>query len=168
MTSTWQGDLQVTGSNLKWDKSEWCSIDFVWNSNGQWRYKEPDESPGDIWIKDPSRADVVMQWKGTGDTKVAVGATQAADGSMDGQMEFMLEKIKEFGKVFKESWVPQKLAWMGLRTMIWPSFAFPLAACTFSLEEAEELTKELCKLTISKLGIVRSFPHVFLHAPLCI
>jgi len=67
-----------------------------------------------------------------------------------------------------ESWVPQKLAWMGLHTMIWPSFAFALAACTFSPEEAEDLTKELRKLMVTKLGITRSFPHVFLHAPLCI
>jgi len=60
------------------------------------------------------------------------------------------------------------MAWTGLCTMIWPSFAFPLVACTFSLEEAEELTKELHKLTVAKLGIARSFPHAFFHAPLCI
>jgi len=51
-------------------------------------------------------------------------------------------------------------------TMIWPSFAFPLAACTFSLAEAK-LTKELRKLTVLKLGIARSFLHAFLHALLC-
>jgi len=110
-TTTWQGDLQVTGGDLKWDKSDWCSMDFIWDGDGQWRYKEPDESLGDIWMKDPSGANVMMQRKGTGDTKVAVGAMQAVDGSMDGQMEFMLEKIKEFGKAFKESWVCKR--WHG-------------------------------------------------------
>jgi len=57
---------------------------------------------------------------------------------------------------------------MGLQTMIWPSFAFPLAACTFSPDKVEEITKELCKLMVSKLGIAKSFPHVYLHAPLCL
>jgi len=60
-SSTWQGDLQVTGGDLKWDKSEWCSAGFIWDSDGQWRYKTPEESPGDIWIKDPSGADIAMQ-----------------------------------------------------------------------------------------------------------
>jgi len=106
--------------------------------------------------------------EGPTDTKVAVGATQAADGSMEGQMEFLLGKIEDFRKAFWDSWVPRKMAWTGLRMMIWPSFAFPLAACTFSLDEVEELTKELRKLTVVKLGIARSFPHVYLHVPLCL
>jgi len=83
-------------------------------------------------------------------------------------MKFMLQKIEDFGKAFGDSWVPRKMAWTGLRKMIWPSMAFPLAACMFSPDECEELTKELLKLMISKLGIAQSFPHTYLHAPLCL
>jgi len=149
-------------------KSEWCLVEFVWNGNGQWRYKRPEESPGEIWIKGPGGNDITMKRMGPGGMKVAVGVMQSADGSMDGQMAFMLEKVGDFGTAFRDSWVLRKLAWTGLRTMIWPSFAFPLAACTFSPAEVEELIKELRKLMVSKLGIARSFPHAYLHAPLCL
>jgi len=87
---------------------------------------------------------------------------------LDGQIECMLGKIEDFGKAFQDSWVPRKMAWMGLQTMIWPSVTFLLAACTFSPQECEELTKELWILMVSKLGIARSFPHAYLHAPLCL
>jgi len=87
---------------------------------------------------------------------------------MDGQMEFMLQKIKDFGKAFRDSWVPWKMEWMGFCTMIWPSVTFLLADCTFSPEECKELTKELWKLMVSKLGIARYFPHAYIHAPLCL
>jgi len=69
---------------------------------------------GDIWIKGPHGKDITMQRKGPTDMEVAVGAMQAADGSMDSQMEFLLRKIEDFGKAFWDSWVPRKMAWMGL------------------------------------------------------
>jgi len=107
-TSSWQGGLQATGGDLKWEKSKWCSAEFTWDLEGQWCYKQLEELVGDIRIKGPNGKDITMQRKGPTDTKVAVGATQVVDGSMDGQMEFLLGKIEDFGKAFWDSWVPRK------------------------------------------------------------
>jgi len=78
-----QGGLRASGGDLKWTKSEWCSAKFIWNSKGQWRYKQPEESPGEILIKGPHSKDMAMQRLSPNETKVAVGTMQVADGSME-------------------------------------------------------------------------------------
>jgi len=121
-TASWHGGLRATGGDLKWEKSKWCSAEFTWDFEGQWHYKQPEESVGDIWIKGSNSKDVKMQRKGPTDTKVAVGATQAADGSIEGQMDFLLGKIEDFGKAFWDSWVPRNMAWtVGCCIGIWSS-----------------------------------------------
>lgn len=164
----WQGDLQVTGGDCKLQKLYWTAADFVWDETGNWRYKTKDETAGDIFILGPNGEQLPIKQLEPSEAIVNVGVIQAADGNMDGQFEKFKEDIDDYGKAFHDSWVPRRLAWTGLRSMVWPSLSFPLAACTFSDEQADELTLALRKATVSKLGFSSSFPHAYLHAPTCL
>jgi len=163
---TWQTDLRVTGGDLKWDKSSWCSVEFEWDTDGQWRYKAPSLAHK-IYIKDSDNETIEMKWVGPADPVKALGVIQAADGSMKGQMEHLLGKIDAFAEGFKEMWVPRRYAWLGFWQMMLPSLNYPFAACSFTPSEAETLMKALRKLTISKLGVAKSFPKAYFHAPPC-
>ena len=50
--------------------------------------------------------------------------------------------------------------------MMWPSMAYPFAACNFDSKEAESITMALRKIMISRMGMARNFPKEYLHAPL--
>ena len=91
----------------------------------------------------------------------AVGITQSADGCMASQLEEMLSKIEDFGTTFCDGWVPRRYAWLGLRSTIWPSLSYPLAACSFSKAEADHLTSALYKLILPTLGASKSLPNVY-------
>ena len=91
---------------------------------------------------------------------------QATDGNMEGQLEETLEKLDGFVEGFQDGWVPRCMVWLGFRSMIWPSMAFPFAACNFTPQEAETITKTLWKIMISKFGVAKNFPKEYLHVPL--
>ena len=94
-----------------------------------------------------------------------VGVYQAANGNMSAQMEVISEKIDDMGNKIRDNWVPRRLAWQGLRSMMWPSFAYPLPACTFSESKADRLTTDLYKLILPTMGMTSSFPRVYRHSP---
>ena len=50
--------------------------------------------------------------------------------------------------------------------MMWPSMAYPFAACNFDSKEVELITMALWKIMISRMGMARNFPKEYLHAPL--
>jgi hypothetical protein len=97
-----------------------------------------------------------------------VGVHQAANGEMSAQMEVISEKIDDMGTKIQDNWVPRRLAWQGLRTMMWPSLAYPLPACNYPLpacnfadSEADRLTVDLYKLILPTMGMTKSFPRVY-------
>jgi hypothetical protein len=80
-------------------------------------------------------------------------------------MEVISKKIDDMGTKIRDNWVPRRLAWQGLRTMMWPSLAYPLPACNFADSEADRLTVDLYKLILPTMGMTKSFPRVYQHAP---
>jgi hypothetical protein len=106
---------------------------------------------------------MVIERLGPSEAVKVVGVVQATDSDMEGQLEDTLSKLEGFVEGFQECFVPRRLAWTGMRTMIWPSTAYPFTACDFNEKEAAEINKTLKKMTISKMGIAKNFPKEYLH-----
>jgi hypothetical protein len=94
-----------------------------------------------------------------------MGISQDHWSALSAQMEVISKKIDDMGTKIRDNWVPRRLAWQGLRTMMWPSLAYPLPACNFADSEADRLTVDLYKLILPTMGMTKSFPRVYRHAP---
>lgn len=98
----------------------------------------------------------------------AVNVLQVVDGNMDTQAEALLKKVDDMETKLHDGWVPHRMAWQGMRTMIWPSICYPLPALTLTEAEAEPITIRLYKLAFPALGTSRSLPRVYRFAPACL
>ena len=164
-TSCWQGGLQASGGDTKFEKTFWTLICFIWQ-NGNWCYKTKDETIGKLYMLCPNNEQLKITKLDPSEPVKAVSITQSADACMAGQLEEMLSKIEDFGTAFHDGWVPHRYAWLGLRSTIWPLLSYPLAACSFSKAEADHLMSALYKLILPTLGASKSLPNVYHFAPL--
>ena len=154
-TSCWQGSLRASGGDAKFEKTFW-NICFIWR-NGNWCYKTKDETIGELYMLGPNNEQLKITKLDPSEPVKAVSITQLVDGCMASQLEEMFSKIEDFGTAFHDGWVPRRYAWLGLRSTIWPSLSYPLAACSFSKAKADYLMSALYKLI---------FPNVYCFAPL--
>jgi hypothetical protein len=94
-----------------------------------------------------------------------VGVVQAADGNMDEQVQVLKEIADDIGTQINKGYLPRTLVWQSLRTQVWPSICFPLAATMISAEESESITKVLYSQLLPSGGANHHFPLVYRHAP---
>ena len=162
-TSCWQGSLQASGGDAKFEKTFWTLICFIWQ-NGN--FKTKDETIGKLYMLGPNNEQLKIMKLDPSKPVKAVSITQLADGCMASQLEEMLSKIEDFGTTFHDGWVPSRYAWLSLQSTIWPLLSYPLAACSFSKAEADRLMSALYKLILLTLGASKSLPNVYCFAPL--
>ena len=163
-TSCWQGSLRASGGDAKFEKNFWTLICFIW-LNGNWRYKTKDETIGELYMLGPNNEQLKITKLDPSEPVKAVGITQLVDGCMASQLEEMLSKIEDFGTAFCDGWVPRRYVWLSLRSTIWPSLSYPLAACSFLKAKADRLTLALYKLILPTLGASKYLPNVYHFAP---
>ena len=163
-TNTWQGVLRASGGDLRATKCAWTLIDFIW-IDGQWRYRSVGAMPATLKAKGPNDELIEVKRLEAWDATKVVGVHQAADGDMTAQFEVISDKITDMGISIRDNWVPRRMAWQGVRTMMWSGLSYPLPACTFSETQANRLTTDLYKLVLPTMGLVQSFPKVYRHAP---
>ena len=158
----WQGGLRASGGALKLEKCLWGLAAYCWTADGQWQYYE---HPGELRVNDPEgNLTTTARYNHTTTIRI-VAVHQAINGNMKQQLQVLQDKADEWCTKIKEGWVPQKLAHQGLKTMLWASLKYPLAATTLSDSEGAELTDKLFTLILPKLGAVCSYPKEFCHAP---
>jgi hypothetical protein len=94
-----------------------------------------------------------------------VGVVQAADGNMADQVAALKAIADDMGDQVNQGYLPKRLIWQTLHSMVWPSIQYPLLLMTISDEESEEITKKLYSQLIPSSGANHNFLGVFQHAP---
>jgi hypothetical protein len=163
MMTHWRGCLRVTGGNLNPEKCNWTPIGFYWDSDGQWHYRTNIVSS--VCIPDETGVMQEIEMLGPSQATRVVGVVQVADGSMDEQVQALKETADDIGTRINKGYLPRTLVWQSLRTQVWPSICFPLAATTILAEESEMITKLLYSQLLPSGGTNRHFPLVYRHAP---
>jgi hypothetical protein len=90
-----------------------------------------------------------------------VGVVQAADGNMADQVAVLKAIVDDVGDRVNQGYLPKKLIWQTLCSMVRPSIQYPLPSPSISDEESEEITKKLYAQLIPSGGANRNFPCVF-------
>jgi hypothetical protein len=163
MTTHWRGCLQVTGRNLNPEKCNWTPIGFYWDDEGRWHYRTNIASV--VLIPDATGAMQAIERFKPSQATTVVGVVQAADGNMDEQVQVLKEIADDIGTWINKGYLPWTLVWQALRTQVWPSICFLLAATMISAEESESITKVLYSQLLPSGGANHHFPLVYQHAP---
>jgi hypothetical protein len=90
---------------------------------------------------------------------------QAVDGNMTAQVQKLKEDADDVGDRIKKGYLPCRLVWQTLRTMVWPSISYPLSSTTITEEESYEITKSLYFQILPSGGANQNFPTRYRHAP---
>jgi hypothetical protein len=163
MTSHWRGCLLVTGGDLNPEKCCWTPIGFRWDDDGQWHYFT--DVAMSIHIPNSSGHLQALKRLSPLALTTVVGVVQAADGNMADQVAVLKAITDDVGDRVNQGYLPKRLIWQTLRSMVWPSIQYPLPLTSILDEESEEITKKLYAQLIPSSGANRNFPCVFRHAP---
>ena len=161
---TWQGLLRATGGALVPEKCSWWLLGFWWD-NGQWKYHTKGTLPAEVrLVNEEGDLEAIKRLEPSEATKV-VGLFQAMDGNMTAQFEDLEQRATKWGKAIKKHKVPDRIAWQGLSTVIWPSLKFPLAATNLQEWQGEDIVSTLYRTVLPSLGANRNFPMHWRFAP---
>jgi hypothetical protein len=163
MTSHWRGCLLVTGGDLNPDKCSWTPIGFCWDDEGQWHYRN--DIAMSIRIPNSSGHLQALERLSPLASMTVVCVVQAADGNMADQVAALKAIAYDLGDRVNQEYLPKRLIWQTLCSMVWPSVQYPLPSITILDEESEEITKKLYAKLIPSGRANHNFPCVFRHAP---
>jgi hypothetical protein len=93
-----------------------------------------------------------------------VGVVQTLNGKMNPQVDVLIDKAEVWASQIRNGWLNRRLAWTGLRTMIWPSLAYPLQICSMSEAQGDEIIRKLYTALLPALGLNRKFAMIWRHA----
>jgi hypothetical protein len=159
MPSHWRGCLLVTGGDLNPDKCSWTPIGFYWDADGQWHYRL------DICvsIRIPNSSGVLQAFEclAPSASTTIVGVVQAVDGNMLDQVAALKAIADDVGNHIHNGYLPKRLIWQTLLSMVWPTIRYLLPAMMILEEESEMITKKLYAQVIPSGSTNRNFPGVF-------
>jgi hypothetical protein len=151
------------GGNLNPDKCNGTMIGFYWDEDRQWHYRNDIEAT--ITIPDSEGTMQAIEMLGPSNATMVVGVAQVVDSNMTAQVQKLKEDADDVGNRIKKEYLPRRLVWQTLRTMVWPSISYPLSSTTITEEESYEITKSLYFQILQSGGANRNFPTPYRHAP---
>jgi hypothetical protein len=163
MTQHWRGCLQVTGGNLNPEKGNWILIGFFWDDNGQYHYRM--DIASNLWIPNASGRMQAIERLGLSNATQVVGVYQAADGNMREQFLHLKAMANDIGSHISKGYLPKKLLWETLHTMIFPSISYPLGSTMLAEAESELITKSLYAQLLPSGSTNHNYPTEYCHAP---
>lgn len=139
--------------------SDW----FFWDDNGQYHYQM--DIASNLQIPDASGRMQAIARLGPSNAMKVVGVYQAANGSMREQFLHLKAMADDVGSCINKGYLPKKLIWETLCTMIFPLIGYPLGSTTFTKAESELITKPLYAQFLPSGGANCNYPTVYHHAP---
>ena len=163
VVSTWVRNLMTTGGAIVPDKSYWYPIDFVWKK-GEWKYKAANETEAEITIPDP----VSGEWKNLAKLEVtearrALGVMVRHDGIQKDNALFLRKKAEKWASCVNAKQLKPSEAETAMKTTVWRTLCYPLAATTFTEKECKYITSPIYKSALPVMGLQRRFARTLLH-----
>ena len=95
-----------------------------------------------------------------------LGVFLAPDGNNKAQFKDLEDKIKKWAMRISRGYITRYAADVALRTTIFRTVEYPLAAVTFTRNQCKALPRPILKAALPKLGIARTTGRKYLHGPL--
>jgi hypothetical protein len=161
---TWQQGLLATGGALKPEKCSWSLLAY-WFKNGKPQIHTPRSFPASISLAAADGTMKPIERVPASEGTTVVGVVQTLNGKMKPQVDVLIDKAEVWATNIRNGWLNRRLAWTGLRTMIWPSLEYPLQICSMTEAQGDDIIRKLYKAMLPALGLNRKFAMIWRHAP---
>lgn len=161
----WEGMIKATGGALVIEKSCWWLIDFEWQEDGSWKYKQ---SPGELSAKDASGA--IKQFKRLTAQQAfeTLGIYLSPDGNDEAAVEELKKKAKRWADKIRTCFLRSDEAATALFTTIYKTLEYPLAALCLTEEECDDIMRPVLEVALPKMGLNRHFSRAVLYGPIAL
>jgi hypothetical protein len=122
--------------------------------------------PGDISINnvDDSGREVLNRYEAS-EAKKTLGVYLAMDGNNQEETRYLRDKAEEFADCVRTGFLSQEDATYALHRTIMKTLEYPLVATTMDKLQWDYIMSPIIKLTLPRMGFVRSFPRDVVYGP---
>ena len=161
--STWSRNLATTGGAIVPEKSYWYPVDFKWRQ-GEWKYKTRNEFDIEMYIPDPlTGEDKSLDKLDITEARKALGVMVRHDGVQKDSAEFLRQKAAKWAKCVNSRTLDPEEARLALKTTIWRTLCYPLAATTMSEKECNHAISPALTAALPVIGLQRKISRTLLH-----
>jgi Reverse transcriptase (RNA-dependent DNA polymerase) len=155
--SDWEAGLRATGGAIEPKKTFWYGMDFEWKGS-EWRYRKKQGFERNLQVPNPEGVVEPLECVEVSEARRTLGVRLAPDGSNNEELRYLLKQAHLWASTIASGHLGRKLSLQSFMTTLRPKIRYPLAATTFTREEASEIDKVLIPTALSQSGINRNFP----------
>lgn len=164
LASNWAGALCTTGGALKPAKCFWHTLSFTWQ-RGKYKYKSEDAIKGVVTMPDPVGEPCTIRPLSPSKAKEVMGVWQAPGGNITQQLEELEGKITTWGNLIVNGYLHRRDIWRAFWGTIWRTISYALPVMTLTEPKGKGLLNGLYRKFLPALGVNRSLPRAYRHAP---
>ena len=153
----WQEAIRISGGALRPNKCYWTAVDFRWK-NGEWYYMNINDFQREVWVNDTDGIPRLVERKDVNDSKDGLGLHIQPDGSTGLQLEYAINKVKNYTSKLRYSSISKHHAMISASTSIFRSIIYMLPGSSFTEKDCRTIEKELYTTLLPKLGVNSKMP----------
>ena len=161
----WEGGLKVTGGAIVPHKSFVYPIDFEFNEQGKWRYKQTDEMEAEFTVKDENDNIQPLQVLESNHGQCTLGVVLAPSGDTKDTVEFLRKKTDNWAAYIQTGHISKQDAWQALDSTIMKTIQYPAAALCLTEKECKYIMAPVLQVCLPKSSIARTYPHQVVYGP---
>jgi Reverse transcriptase (RNA-dependent DNA polymerase) len=155
--SDWEAGLRATGGAIEPWKTFWYGMDFEWKGS-EWRYRKKQDFGRVLQVQNPDSVIEPLECVDVSEARRTLGVRLAPDGSNKEELRYLLKQAHLWASTIVSGHLGKKLSLQSFMTTLCPKIRYPLAATTFTRDEAAEIDKVLVPTVLSQSGVNRNFP----------
>ena len=157
----WGDALSVTGGALEPNKSDVTIVKFAEEE----RLPRYIFESGSLKMRAPNGELQPLKNIAPSEGRMTLGVMISADGSQTNQLEHMIKKSEEWAESIRVAHLPRHISWLALRTTIFKTLGYPLAATCLSESQCKAALSPALRRGLASSGIVRNLDRRVIHAP---
>ena len=159
----WESGIRATGGGISGDKTDFSVINYKWQA-GKWKYEK--KLPETIMtVNNPGGPRERLKQLEVNKARRTLGVWQALDGNERKETQKLKKKAQTWSRAIARSTLGRVDTTIGIKTSLYPSVTFGLAATTMSKKQCADIFKPIRAGVLSKAGYVKTIPEVVVHAP---
>ena len=138
--TSWGSKLLASGGALKPSKCFCYLIDYDWDDDGEWKYRELTEDEQvqyAIRVPTPSGAQIEIESLGVNDPHKTLGSMTCPSGEATSALERMKTQTQDWVDAAKNSSLNKRDVWFLAKIQLWTRVGFAIGCNTASMEELD-------------------------------
>ena len=161
----WEGLIRATGGALNVIKGRWWLIDFEWDAQGRWKYKQKLRLDKKLTTRDYDNK--IKEIKALDPTEVfeTLGVELAPSGQQDNAINTLITKAKNWAERIRVSYLKEKDVKTALNSTIMKTLECPLLALMLTEKDCEDIMRPILLAALPKAKYNRYMSRATIFRP---